>query len=142
MIEVEINKTVNCRVPIKLINRSLKSVCRQLKIKKQYQVSLAIVSAPVIKKLNKQYRHQDQITDVLSFVNRQARNKGGDLGEILICYQQLLKQARQKQNSADKEFIILFIHGLLHLLGFDHKTKKQAQIMENIEAKILGQLYD
>ncbi len=106
-------------------------------------LSVALVSDAVIKKLNKQYRRQDKITDVLSFSGQVAGFMDWqlDLGEIIIATGQCWRQARQNGHSFAREFTYLLIHGVLHLLGFDHEEKSSALIMEKLEKKILDKVY-
>ena len=60
-----------------------------------------------------------------------------NLGEIYICYDICLKNAKKYGNSFDREFCFLFIHGLLHLLGYDHQTKEQEEVMFKLQDEIL-----
>ena len=96
--------------------------------KKNLDISVAIVSPLEIKKMNKKYRALDKVTDVLSY---------NDLNEIVICLAQAKKQAGENNNSVKREMTFLFLHGLLHLLGFDHKTKLEMKKMDEISGKIL-----
>jgi len=83
-------------------------------------LSLAFVSKEEIAKLNKKFRKKNKATDVLSF----DLKREGYLGEIIIC-PDVVKE--KKEN-----IIEVFIHGILHLCGYDHeKTKKEAEVMEN-----------
>jgi len=81
-----------------------------------------------IKSLNKAYRRQCQVTDVLSF---------SGLNEIVICYQRAKSQARLGARTIQQEMAWLFCHGLLHLTGYDHNNNRAAQIMRGLEKKIL-----
>lgn len=92
------------------------------------EVSLVAVGDRRIRNLNKQYRGQDRITDVLSFVSDQP----GELGEVLINYQQIVRQAQRFNHSVWCEFIFITTHGLLHLLGYEDKTSSGWQEMEKI----------
>ncbi len=83
-------------------------------------VSLAFVSKEEIKKLNKKHRGKNQPTDVLSF---------GGINEVVIC-PEIVKEKKEDIRK-------VFIHGILHLLGYDHKEKKQALAMERLEEKYL-----
>lgn len=87
------------------------------RFKANKDISLALVSDKEIRSLNKVYRHRDRVTDVLSF----PWEDRGFLGEVLICLNQARRQARQYKHSLTKEMKILTIHGVLHLLGFDHE---------------------
>ena len=128
MVKVEINYKV--KTPQKygaLFEKIAKKTARKLK-KKNLDISVAIVSPLEIKKMNKKYRALDKVTDVLSY---------NDLNEIVICLAQAKKQAGENNNSVKREMTFLFLHGLLHLLGFDHKTKLEMKKMDEISGKIL-----
>jgi len=89
------------------------------------RVELKFVRSPAMKKLNRQFRKKNRATDVLSFeIHRQ-----GLLGSIVIDVQTARKQAALLKHSVRRECQELFVHGFLHLLGFDHQTKKQAHDM-------------
>ena len=81
-------------------------------------VSLTFVSKEKIQELNKEYREKDKETDVLSF-----EAEGDDLGDIFICYEVAKKQAEEYGEELEYRLRFLFIHGVLHLLGYDHKEE-------------------
>ncbi|MEA1936737.1 MAG: rRNA maturation RNase YbeY, partial [Patescibacteria group bacterium] len=119
------------------------------KFKKPAEISLVVTGEKRIRTLNKKYRGIDKITDVLSFGNDAADktvkfvNPPDDilyLGEIFICYSQAVKQAKQKKHSVKKEMAILLIHGILHLLGYDHKEHYEKSEMKIMEVEILKKL--
>ena len=98
-------------------------------------LSLAFVKKEEIKKLNKKFRKKNKATDVLSF----ELNEGNNLGEIIICPEVVKENAKKYGVTAKKEMMKVFIHGILHLLGYDHeKSKKQAEIMELKQEKYLN----
>lgn len=116
----------------KTANQLLKITDRQ--VKQSYEsISWLIVEAADIKQLNKHYRHHNKVTDVLSFI-LQADPL---IGEIVISYQQAVKQAARRGHSLKQELIILTIHGLVHLFGYDHIKLKDRQVMRPLEHKIL-----
>jgi len=83
------------------------------------EISIVLVGDAKIKALNKKYRKSNKVTDVLAF----------DYGEIFICLPQAKRQAKKLGNILKKELSILLIHGLLHLAGYDHRTKKDQEKM-------------
>lgn len=93
-------------------------------------ISLVIVDRNRMRSLNKKYRGKNQVTDVLSFpFQKGARGKEKFiepleeiqfLGEIIICYPQAKKQAKEFGHSLQKELTIILIHGILHLIGYHH----------------------
>lgn len=121
---VEINVLIEDKIDVEFIKKTVEKFLEYYG-KKETDVSVAIVGGDEIKKINKKYRKKDAVTDVLSFAGEE-----GDLGEIVICYDQIKKQAREFKNSAEKELEFILVHGLLHLLGYDDKTKKEAEEME------------
>jgi probable rRNA maturation factor len=140
MLTIEINKTVNCRLPRLLISKARKVLETELKIKGKVNVSLAFVSSATIKRWNNIYRKKNQVTDVLSFENKDDLKKSGELGEILICCQQAKKQATNYGEAVSTEIIRLFVHGFLHLCGFDHIKKPEAEKMFTREKNIMAKL--
>ena len=137
---------IKSRPGFKINARELKQiyVCflKFSKIKKDPSVSLAFVDQKEIKQLNKIYRQKNRPTDVLSFGSRESQAIPGesDLGEILICYFVAVSQAKASGHSTAAEIKILLIHGLLHLMGFDHKNIKEQKRMKNAEQKICSML--
>ena len=108
---------------------------RKFKIKSG--ISIALVTATEIKEFNRVYRHQDKITDVLSF----SLDSKELLGEVVICLTQARRQARLAKKTLKSELQILTIHGILHLLGYDHEAgAKEAIHQKQIEEDILSLL--
>ncbi len=111
---------------------------------REAELSLILCDGEEITKLNKKYRGKNQITDVLAF------GLGGEfpdvdiltLGDIFICIPQAERQARRYQHSLNKELAILFTHGLLHLLGYNHKSSKMRNKMEKLEKQIIDQFFN
>lgn len=90
-----------------------------------------------IRQLNNEYRKIDKATDVLSFGLWQLEKTQPNFGEIFICYQKIKKQAKRFKHSPLQELKIILIHGILHLLGYDHETKKDWGKMKKMEEKLL-----
>ena len=114
----------------RLKNKNLffKKVCRALPkryqfLNKKVSLSLLLSNNKNIKKLNKNFRNKNNSTDILSFpLSRKIRiSKNTYLGDIIISYEYLDKPKSQNLELFKEKVIKLFIHGFLHLLGFDHK---------------------
>ncbi len=136
MVKIEINNTTRIKVSEKFIKEIIKKACKFLKIKDK-EISLSFVNGDEIKKLNKIYRNKNSVTDVLSFAEEDFHakwpyEKENFLGEIIICLEQIKKQAKEFNNSFYKEITIILIHSLLHLIGYEHSDK-----MRNIEKETL-----
>lgn len=103
--------------------------------KREADLSIALVGLNRIRELNKKYRKKDKITDVLSF-------KYNHSGEVVICPQEVKKDAERLKSAFKKELARVLIHGTLHLLGYDHeKSKKKAQKMTEKENYYLNLVF-
>lgn len=104
---------------------------------KDQEVTLVFVSAIESKRLNHQYRKKKYATDVLSFAGLHA----GHLGDLAICPDVVKKQAREHQLSFQHELGYMVLHGLLHLLGYDHEDSDiRAKQMFKLQDKIFDSL--
>ncbi len=103
--------------------------------------SIIFVSEEQIKKLNYQYRGKDTVTDVISFAfldNEENYDPIKLLGDIYICIPKMIYQAQSYGHSEKRELSFLAVHGLLHLLGYDHTLgDKEEQEMFQKQAEIL-----
>lgn len=121
-------------------------IFKELNLKGDYITDVTIVDNKTIHKINKEYRNIDRPTDVISFAfldEESERNlKGGpiSLGQIIISYEKAEGQAKEYGHSLEREMCFLFVHGMLHLLGFDHMEEKDEKIMFSLQDKILGGL--
>ena len=114
-----------------------------LELKKKYELSVSIIDDETIHTYNKQYRGIDRPTDVLSFAFQDDEDMILDsklpteLGDILISYETMLRQADEYGHSIEREMCFLFTHGLLHLLGYDHMEKDDEKEMFALQNEIL-----
>ena len=99
------------------------------------EVAVALVTDAHIRKLNSQYRRKRVPTDVLSFP-AQSRTPDPALGDIVIATGVARRQAREAGHSYQTELRVLALHGLLHLLGYDHDGKNDAGRMARLEARL------
>jgi len=127
-----------------LVNNILNLAANILKIKKGFEVSVIIIGDQKIKSLNKKFRKKNQVTDVLSFSAQEGNQilpqETDYLGEIFICYPQIIRQAKKYNNSIKDEFSLLLVHGFLHLLGYDHIKQSDYLKMKKLEEKIIVKL--
>ncbi len=129
----------------KVFNDLMKKTLSFLSIKDNYIVDVTIIDNQEIHKINKEYRGVDRPTDVISFAFFDDENESlvkGDapksLGQILISYQKAEEQAKEYGHSLNREMSFLFVHGLLHLLGYDHMNEKDEKEMFKLQDDILG----
>ncbi len=107
------------------------------------EISIHLVGESYIKKINKQYRGKDVITDVISFATQDiswGRQTEIDLGDLFICPKQIKRQAQDFEVDYQEEFKRILVHGVLHLCGFDHQTERDGKKMFALQERILKQL--
>ncbi len=142
MKSVIINKTKN-RIPHKFIqtwNNAIVDALKQYKVvlpKAVREITIVIVNPQEMTVLNSEYRGKKYATDVLSFVSHESLC----LGELVICFEVIKKQSQEHDLTINEELGYMLLHGILHLLGFDHeKTKKEAQQMFKLQDDVFGDL--
>lgn len=113
----------------KKINPDFKKALRK-------DLSLVFVDSKTIKKLNKQYRGKNKPTDILSFSDLFE----DQLGELVLCPSVIVEQARSNKWSQKKEYSYMVLHGVLHLLGYDHEQEQEAQEMFKLQDQIFAAL--
>lgn len=117
------------------------------------EISVLLTNDEEIKQLNKNYRHKNKPTNVLSFPafdtkkikafrpeNLPIIDNFLPLGDIALAFETIKNEAAEQNKSFNHHFTHLLTHSLLHLLGYDHETNKDADLMENLEIKILKTL--
>ena len=106
------------------------------------EVCIVLTNDATIRELNKNWRKIDKATNVLSFpaANLKQLEKSPLLGDIILSYETLAREAGQESKTMADHYSHLVIHGFLHLLGFDHETEAEAEDMEALEIKILAAL--
>ena len=107
--------------------------------KKNY-VSVSFAGDKKIIELNKRFRKINLPTNVLSFPSLIQKNNTNFLGDIIFAAETIFREAKRDKKSFKSHLIHLFIHGVLHLIGYDHQTENNAKVMENLEIKILETL--
>lgn len=120
-------------------------VFQHLALKDNYLVDVNVVDNMFIHQINKDYRGVDRPTDVISFAfldDESEKTLVGQqqisLGTILISYEKAQEQAKEYGHSLEREMSFLLVHGLLHLLGYDHMSEKDEKIMFQLQDEILG----
>ena len=114
---------------------------------KNANFSIVFVDNDYIQYLNKNYRGIDRVTDVISFAfedtiedkEKIEYNNVRFLGEIYICIPRMIEQSIMYGHSETRELAFLTVHGLLHLLGYDHQTKEEEEVMFGLQELILNE---
>lgn len=108
-----------------------------------YELTIRVVDEPEIQALNKQYRQKDSPTNVLSFpanIPEYIALSPKLLGDIILCAPIIKKEAMSQNKAIRAHYAHMVIHGVLHLLGYDHIKEEDAAIMEPLEITLLKEL--
>ena len=120
------------------LKRLASAFLKKLKISNA-ELSLTLVRDREIRDINKQWRHKDKATDVLSFPAGDAPEIGFEsLGDIIISVETAARAAKALGTTYRRELNLYLAHGLLHLLGHDHQSKADAKKMAKSELLLLG----
>jgi probable rRNA maturation factor len=116
----------------------------------KFACGIMIVNDQAIRKLNHQYRNIDKPTDVLGFANLQTNVPGQlpipeseedfDLGDLFISAPYIYKHCLTHKLDVEKHFDVIIIHGIVHLVGYDHETDEEYQQMKSVEDKLLQEI--
>ncbi len=143
MVELAFLKRIS-RFDAKKFSRVLQNILCSLRDKPQ-SVAILFSDDAAIQKLNRKYRKKNKPTDVLAFENRESHSFQGQanyLGDIIISVERAKIQAREHQKTINDELFTLAVHGLLHLLGYDHEVSQKKRLeMEALEKQIHQQYW-
>lgn len=106
--------------------------------RKRFSIELSLVGYKKMTELNKRYHRKNRPTDVISLSYFGKKMRDTFIGEIFICLPYAKKQAKQIRQSLNEELRFLFIHGLLHIFGYDHKKPRDEARMKKLTYRILG----
>jgi probable rRNA maturation factor len=126
-----------CQVPTKSAPLAMKS---------PHRLAVLVMSNDAsIRDLNKSYRSKDKATNVLSFPSTENLLPGEELepvhiGDVILAYEYVTKEAKTEKKTIKSHLSHLVIHGVLHLLGYDHETSEDAETMETLEIRLMKQL--
>lgn len=137
-------------LPELLEREELEGICRHVLaaegVERDVEISLSIVNADEMHELNREWRGIDRTTDVLSFECDSAFDSDIpdgcplELGDIILAPEVIAKQAPGFGNTPADECRLMLVHGMLHLLGYDHIQDDEAEVMESREDAILREL--
>ncbi|RLZ08368.1 rRNA maturation RNase YbeY [Acinetobacter sp. 2JN-4] len=128
------------------IKKQLETALRHVGFEVDCEIGIACVDIAESHELNLQYREKDKPTNVLSFpsdIPEEMLNllDAEPLGDLVICIPVVLQEATEQQKTPNQHFTHLLVHGVLHLLGYDHETNEtDAEEMEALEIAILKKL--
>ena len=122
------------------LNQAFTLICNEENIS-NCSVNLKIIDNNEIRELNKKYSNKNSPTNVLSFTNEDiSKSVTGDLGDIAISYEYVKEESNEQNKKFDDHLIHMLIHGVYHILGFDHENNEMAAQMENKEIKLLKKI--
>ncbi len=108
------------------------------------EVSIVLANDDLIQLLNREYRNKDAPTNVLSFATLDSEEpETGDvlnLGDVILSYQTIMREAEEQNKTITEHTMHLIVHGVLHVLGYNHQTDDSATDMETLEIRILERL--
>ncbi len=134
---IEVNNQINSKIDIKNLQKIGEKFLKYYK-RDNFNVSVGIIEDRKMREINLRYRKINQTTDVLSFESsRKEKEDDKFLGEILINYKQIKRQAEEFKKEYEEELIFIFIHGMLHLIGYTDKTEKDRLEMINLANEFL-----
>jgi len=129
------------------VRRIAQTVLKAEVVASPYEVSLVFTDSETVRRLNRDYRGMDEPTDVLAFYML-PQNEADEsfalppdgvtrLGEVIISYPQAVEQAKEQGHSTERELALLIIHGILHLLSYDHEEAEEEAEMRTREKELL-----
>ena len=136
------------KLPLKRgqMKKQIETTLRHVGFDVDCEIGIACVDLAESQELNLQYREKDKPTNVLSFPSDIPEEMlslldAEPLGDLVICIPVVLQEATEQQKTPSDHFTHLLIHGILHLLGYDHETSEaEAEEMEALEIEILKKL--
>lgn len=145
MVELIVKNEYSKRFVYKrLFNDVLKKFLEITKVSGNVQVELLIVSQEDMKQYYKKYKGKDKSTDVLSFPGdwKELEKIVGykPLGDIIISYEHVQKQAKEYNHSLKREWTYLFVHALLHLIGYDHVSEDDENKMNKVASVVMEEM--
>lgn len=102
------------------------------------EVCVRVVDEPESRALNREFRHKDAPTNVLSFPAAVDLPDTRIWGDVVVCAGVVARECREQDKGFDDHFAHMVVHGVLHLLGYDHETDAEASVMERLETEILA----
>lgn len=146
-IEIYVEEEFQGLVDESWVGRIAQQVLKAEGVAPPYEVSVVFTDSETVRRLNRDYRGMDEPTDVLAFYMLPQKEAADffalppdgvtRLGEVIISYPQAVEQAKEQEHSTERELALLIIHGILHLLGYDHEEPEEEAKMRTREKEFL-----
>ena len=150
LIEIDYDDITKLPKEEKLIKKVIETVLKEEKIIRDLEIYVTLTNNNQIHKINLEQRNVDRPTDVLSFpmfereevhlLKEKNEEEPDILGDIIISIEKVKEQAEEYGHSFERELAYLTTHGMLHLLGYDHMTKEDEEVMFGIQNKVMDLL--
>ena len=127
-------------ISLPLLKRITLRFLEQVAPAEGYELGIHLVAAPEMAKINEQYLQHEGSTDVITFNYREGKKTGPILGEIFICIDDAIKQAKEFKTSWQSEVVRYVVHGILHLLGYDDLKPDLRREMKREENRYVNSL--
>ena len=120
---------------------AFKLISKEEDLDKNASINIKIIKNKEMLNLNNHFRNKESSTNVLSFTNEDiSKSITGNLGDIAINYDYILEESNEQNKTFDDHMIHMLIHGIYHILGFEHDNDKVANVMEKKEVTLLNKL--
>tara|TARA_Y100000992_G_scaffold224354_1_gene156147 strand:+ start:22 stop:474 length:453 start_codon:yes stop_codon:yes gene_type:complete len=120
---------------------AFKLISKEEDLDNDASINIKIIKDEEMLNLNNHFRNKETSTNVLSFTNEDiSKSITGNLGDIAINYDYILEESNEQNKTFDDHMIHMLIHGIYHILGFEHDNDKVANVMEKKEVTLLNKL--
>ena len=147
---IRVDRDFQARIDKRWLRRLVRESLAAHGVDTEVELSLLITDDATVRDLNKKYRGKDKTTDVLSFALE--ADKRGDaaagfvmppgemvhLGEVIVSYPKAAEQAVERNHAIEDELALLVVHGVLHLLGYDHDNPAREREMRSLEQRVIS----
>jgi probable rRNA maturation factor len=147
---IRVDKGFQGRIEKRWLRRLVKESLATHGVGTEVELSLLITDDETVRDLNKKYRGKDKTTDVLSFALEADKRDDAaagfvmppgemaHLGEVIVSYPKAAEQAAGRDHAVEDELALLVVHGVLHLLGYDHNKPAREREMRSLEQRVLS----
>jgi probable rRNA maturation factor len=109
--------------------------------REQAEIVIRLVGEDEVQGLNREYRGKNRPTNVLSFPSNLPEIVNSDLlGDLVICVPVVIREAQEQGKTPEAHWAHMVVHGVLHLIGYDHQNEDEAQTMERLEGEVMASL--
>ena len=134
-----LNRQRKRKIDLRLLRRIVLE-CLEALLKVEFELGIKIVSSAEMARVNEQYLQHAGPTDVITFNHLDAEQQKRIHGDIYVCIEEAVIQAKRFGTSWQEELVRYVVHGILHLLGYDDRTERLRQRMKRVEDKLMTQI--